>query len=491
MGLVDRFTKRWNFADGNSLTPTKAKGQGSAEVGVAGENVIGSYEEEESRVDKLSVADYVKMRQNDGTVSSLYNILTLPILANTYEIHADENDSGEEVADFVRDNLLLPPQRGGMEIPLNLKLADWLRAVLEGFRLDEKVFEVRDGKILYKKLATRDSQTITLLRADDGGYGGARQRTTFKGRFIDTEIPAWKTFLFTFGKDKNYLYGESAFKPIHYHYDIKHKLLYLANLQAQTRAVNPLWVRPGQNADKSETTKKRILTELTNLGRVRSVGYVPSDYELNVMTMGQAHDLMPLIEHQNSEMARSLLAQFLMLGTQSGSVGSWALSENHSDLFLIALKGVMQNLEDHINYYVIPDLVDLNFGNEAYPEFRFDDMTSDAKQLVREAFVQLLKNGAVSDALVKGVEDMVADNLEIDTDAINEELEKQKEKEEEANPPVAPPVAPPVPPIEPQPNPVNQGDRPGRPLAFRTGSGRSRPPRDESTFHDLKRALTG
>jgi hypothetical protein len=66
--------------------------------------------------------------------------------------------------------------------------------VIEGFRVFEKVYEVRDdGKIVLKKLAPRDSQTLFLIRSDDGGYGGAHQRTMFKGTYVDVEIPAWKT----------------------------------------------------------------------------------------------------------------------------------------------------------------------------------------------------------------------------------------------------------------------------------------------------------
>ncbi len=201
---------------------------------------MGGYADTEVRVDKLEVKDYVAARQNDDTLASLYNILTLPILASGSEIEADEADTDGEQADFIKKALLSPVHKGGMEIPMPIILADMLRGVLEGFRLFEKVYKInQDGRIIYKKLASRDSQTIMLKRGKDGGYDGAQQRTNYQGDSIDVVIPAWKTFLYTYGKDKNFLYGESAFKPAMYHYNMVHKLYYLANLSAQTGAVPP------------------------------------------------------------------------------------------------------------------------------------------------------------------------------------------------------------------------------------------------------------
>ena len=211
MGLLDRFTrtKPVNFAEGTSISRREISGN---EIGVSGQSVLTSFEGEEQRTDKYTVEDYIRMRQTDGTLSSLYNILTLPILAAAYSLEPDEADTSQEQLDFIKRMLFEPPHKGGMEIPMTLVLADMLRGVLEGFRVFEKVYAIRDGKIVLTKLASRDSTTVTLLRADDSGYGGVHQKTSFKGRDIDVIIPAGKTFLYTYGKDKNYLYGESAFK---------------------------------------------------------------------------------------------------------------------------------------------------------------------------------------------------------------------------------------------------------------------------------------
>lgn len=424
MGLFGLTRKNVNLS-----TPAKLPAGGAAEVGVTGQSVMGGYEDTEARVDKLEVKDYVDARQNDGTLASLYNILTLPILASGFEIEPDEDDANGEQAEFIKKVLLNPVHKGGMEIPMPIILADMLRGVLEGFRLFEKVYGLdEDGRIIYKKLASRDSQTVMLQRAKDGGYGGAHQRTNYQGEYVDVVIPAWKTFLYTYGKDKNFLYGESAFKPAMYHYNMVHKLYYLANLSVQTGAVPPKVLSGPENYGKAE--KSAAMKAINLLGGVRTTAYIPDKLTLAPYDSSTGRiDPLPLIEHHKIEMARSVLAQSLMLGgTGASKGGSYALSKDHTDILMIAIEGVKRGIEDHINHYLIPDLIDLNFANPAYPEWHFEDMSSDAKDLVTTAFTQLVTSGSIDPAIQRGIEDRVAETLDIDREAIQKDLDKEAAK---------------------------------------------------------------
>lgn len=426
MGLLDRFRKPvMNLADGTSLQ--KMPQGGTAEIGVTGQSIIGGFQDEEARVDTLTVDNYVKMRQTDGTTAMLYNVLTLPIASSAYSFKADEADASSEQMDFIEQVLTNPPHKGGMEIPLPLVLADMLRAVLEGFRLYEKVYRVNaEGRIVYRKLAPRDGQTLLLKRSDDGGYGGAHQRVTFKGKYVDVELPAEKTFLYTYGKDKNFLYGESAFKAAYYHYTKVHKLYYLSELSVQASAVPPKVLKGKDSVSQQE--RNRAMAMMSRFGSVNTAAYIPDGMELTPYNPSTGRvDPMPLIDHHKIEMARSVLAQALTLGGTTGSKGgSYALSKDHTDLLMIGIKAVMDSIEDHINFYVIPDLIDLNFAQPAYPTFHFDDINSETQELVVEAFSQLITKGDVSPEIARGIEDKIAETLEIDRDAIAKVLDKEK-----------------------------------------------------------------
>ena len=272
-----------------------------------------------------------------------------------------------------------------------------------------------------------DGETVFLKRGWNGGYNGVHQRASFKGEWFDVEIPAWKTFLFTYGKDKNFLYGESAFKSAWYHYNVKHKLYHLANLAQQTSAVPPKVLSGPVEVNPAE--RNRAMKMVEKLGGVRTTAYVPDQFTLTPYDSSKgASNPLPLIEHHNAEMARSVLAQFLMLGSSGSKVGSFALSKDHSDLLMVALKGVMGTIEDHINYYLIPDLIDLNFANPLYPEWHFEDMTDDTQAIVLAAFTQMVTNGTVTDEMKEGIEDLVAEALDIDRDEITKRLEKEAAK---------------------------------------------------------------
>lgn len=500
MGLFDLLKRNTvNLAD----TTTKVPTGGSEEIGVVGESIIGGFADTEARADNLKVKDYVHARQNDGTLASLYNILTLPILASGYEIEPDEADTNGEQAEFIKNVLLNPVHKGGMEIPMPIILADMLRGVLEGFRVFEKVYAVQDGKIVYKKLASRDSQTVMLKRDKDGGYGGVHQSVSYQGEYIDVVIPSWKTFLYTYGKDKNFLYGESAFKPAMYHYNLKHKLYYLANLSVQTSAVPPKVLTGPANYTTAE--RNRAMSNVDKLGGVRTSAFIPDALSLAPYDSSKGRvDPLPLIDHHNVEMARSVLAQSIMLGSTSGSKGgSYALSKDHTDLLFIAIQGVKRGIEDHITHYLIPDLIDLNFAEPACPEWHFEDMSSDAKDLVTAAFTQLVTSGSIDDTIKRGIEDRVAETLDIDREAIQKELDKEAAKkiadakkagievDAKGNPLPPKPVAPqPDQPTDKKPQLSDRGsDSDPKGSATINGIDLSRRQRNESILRDYRSGL--
>ena len=362
---------------------------------------------------KVKVPDLIKMRQQDGTASALNNILTLPIRANSFNFEADEGDTGETQMNFVKDALTLPPHKGGMTTPFSLVLADMLRAVTEGYRLFEKVWTLNpDGKVVYKKLAARDNQTVVLKQDPRGGFNGAKQRGVIGSDWVDVDIPVEKCFLFTFGKEHNFLYGESAFLAAYYHYDKKHRLYYLAHQAGQQFAIPPKVGIAAPNAKQKAIDE--VTDALSSLG-VNSATTLPNGWSVETMMASGKFDLQPLIDHHNAEMARSILAQFMMLGS-GGSTGSWALSNDQSDMFILALKGLMANIEEHINTYLIPDLIDYNFETAYYPRFKFSDMTDATVSLLKEAFTTLANKipQGTPDYVIEGVMDKVAKQLKIE-----------------------------------------------------------------------------
>ena len=409
----------------------------TSEIGFAGDIVFEGFDREESRVDEISIKDYRKMLDNDTTVEALYNIFTMSILAATYHIDADSNDEGEVQAELVRRNLLEPPHKGGMQTPMNLFIDQSLAAIYEGFALFEKVYEVRDSKLVLKRLAHRDSTTLTLIRDTDGGFGGTKQRAAdVDGVYHEVIIPAHKCFLFTHGKSRNYLYGRSAFKPLYPRYDKKRRLEYLDSIALQADAIKPKVLRrinDGVVTDELKRARNKALEVLGRLGKRNSVASLPYGYELDVLNT-EGRDPHQSIERQNSEMARAFHASVILTATQgsASNVGSYSLSTNQKDLLQTAITGVVRLLEAHINQYLIADLIDLNFAERHYPEFHFDTPDESIISAVFEAFKLLVQKDKVSDDIAAGIEESTATRLGIDLEAIKKRRQEDVEDDESA-----------------------------------------------------------
>lgn len=409
----------------------------TSEIGFAGDIVFEGFDSEESRVDDIKIEDYRKMLDNDTTVEALYNIFTMSILAATYHIDADSNDEGEVQAELVRRNLLEPPHKGGMQTPMSLFIDQSLAAIYEGFALFEKVYEVRDGKLVLKRLAHRDATTLTLIRDTDGGFGGTKQRAADSdGVYHEVIIPAHKCFLFTYGKSRSYLYGRSAFKPLYPRYDKKRRLEYLDSIALQADAIKPKVLRritDGVVTDELKRARNKALDVLGRLGKRNSVASLPYGYELDVLNT-EGRDPHQSIERQNSEMARAFHASVILTATQgsASNVGSYSLSTNQKDLLQTAITGVMRLLEAHINQYLIADLIDLNFAERHYPEFHFDTPDESIISAVFEAFKLLVQKDKVSDDIAAGIEESTATRLGIDLEAIKKRRQEDAEDDKSA-----------------------------------------------------------
>lgn len=410
----------------------------TSEIGFAGDIVFESFDREESRTDEISIKDYRRMLDSDTTVEALYNIFTMSILAATYHIDTDSEDADEAQAEFVRRNLLEPPHRGGIQTPMNLFIDQSLIAIYEGFALFEKVYELRDGKLVLKRLAHRDSTTLTLIRDDVDGFGGAKQRTTdATGAFQEVTIPAYKCFLFTYGKNRNYLYGRSAFKSLYPRYDKKRRLEYLDSVALQADAIKPKVLKrtvDGVVSGQLEKARNKALQVLGRLGKHNSVASIPYGYDLDVLNT-EGRDPHQSIERQNSEMARAFHASVILTATQgsASNVGSYSLSTNQKDLLQTAITGVMRLLESHINQYLIADLIDLNFAERHYPEFHFDTPDESIISAVFEAFKLLVQKDRISDDIATGIEESTATRLGIDLDAIKKRRQEEPKDEKADN----------------------------------------------------------
>lgn len=381
---------------------------------ISGSLIFGDYEQEMNAWNReRKIRDYREMMK-DPTVEGLFNIVTMPILASEYQIVAeDENENAKEQADFVRKNLFESSFKGGIETPFDLFLDEAMLALADGFAVWEKVYRLnKDGKLELKKLALRDSLSVEL-EAEKGEYVGVKQ-TLEDGGVV--EIPAYKTFLFTHNKKFNRLYGRSILNSLYKNYDKKQKLEYLDSIALQNDAIKPkILTETQEHLGVGSGAMRKIIHAIGKFGKTNSAVSVPFGYDIKTLE-SDGRDPHQSIERQKSEMAFAFMANFMLLGTQGkSSSGSYALSNTQAGIFQMSLQSILDKLEAHINQYIIADLIDLNFAEPHYPQFKFAKLDKSKIESIFEIFKKMVDKDKVSDEVVKQVEDEVANQLGFQT----------------------------------------------------------------------------
>lgn len=381
---------------------------------ISGSLIFGDYEQEMNAWNReRKIRDYREMMK-DPIIEGLFNIVTMPILASEYQIVAeDEDESAKIQADFVRKNLFESSFKGGIETPFDLFLDEAMLALADGFAVWEKVYRLnKDGKLELKKLALRDSLGVEL-EAEKGEYVGVKQ-TLEDGGVV--EIPAYKTFLFTHNKKFNRLYGRSILNSLYKNYDKKQKLEYLDSIALQNDAIKPkILTETQEHLGVDSGVMRKIIHAIGKFGKTNSAVSVPFGYDIKTLE-SDGRDPHQSIERQKSEMAFAFMANFMLLGAQGkSSSGSYALSNTQAGIFQMSLQSILDKLEAHINQYIIADLIDLNFAEPHYPQFKFAKLDKSKIESIFEIFKKMVDKDKVSDEVVKQVEDEVANQLGFQT----------------------------------------------------------------------------
>jgi len=371
------------------------------ELGLARSGVIGAYSEEENP-DNLKPENYIAMQGNDGQVQAIVRLLSLPIQATPISIVPGSGDKGER--DFIETIFNGPEFMGGMTTPLPFIIADMTRAIFEGFRLYEKVAHIiKDGpykgKIGWRKLAPRDATTVALLSDDRGGFDGAHQQCTFGETTVNVNIPKEKCVLFTFQKEKHWLYGESILKAAYYHYDKKHKLYYIAHKKAEIEALGLKILKINQNLSSAERSAAEDVVDTIG---VNSRITLPQGLELEIDRSTGGFDVMPLVDHHNNQMSISALTQIMSQVKYAYPYGG---GTEQSKYLGLSLHAIMRQMEATLNTYAIAPLIDWNFATGSYPQIKLQDLTDEVQMLLSKVFDQIMKRKEIpiSDDFVEEV----------------------------------------------------------------------------------------
>jgi len=367
-------------------------------LGVAGSNTPNGQIRSDEFIPELrgkrAIKKYREMRDNDATIGAIMYSFEQVLRDVDMKIKpADDSEEAKKWAAWVETVL------DDMDHTLDDHVAEALSYLTYGFAWFEVVYKRRvgpkvldpkkrskytDGLIGIRKIAPRAPWTVNKFEVDQksGDILGLYQDTS--SYYGTNFIPVTKSLYYRTTSINNDPSGRSVLRNAYTSYT------YLSNLQsieaiAVEREMHGIpvgripseYLSPDATADQAaiRTSFEQILRDL----KLNEQGYalLPSDLYLDsegnptggvgtrlvdielITSNGNRNvDIDPIIRRYQHDIARSVLSEFLLLGSQAG--GSYALSKSKTDLFLRALESYIQAIVDVLNKQLIERLWELN-----------------------------------------------------------------------------------------------------------------------------------
>ena len=444
--------------------------ESTAILGVSGENTINGQIRSDEFLPELrgkkAIRKYREMRDNDSTIGAVMYATEQVLRDVDLKVcPCDDSAEAKREADFVESVLC------DMDHTLDDHIAEALSCLSYGFAWFEVVYKRRvgptqsndkkrskytDGRMGVRKIAMRAPWTVSRFDVDnktgdiqgvyqDGGYAGTTKHY----------IPSRKSLYYRTTSLNGDPSGRSILRNAYTSYE------YLNNLQAiEAIAVErelagiPVARIPSEylspDATSSQVQFKSNLEQILRDVKFNEQGYIitPSDtypdkdgsptnirlvdVELMSSSGSRNIDIDPIVKRYQHDIARSVLSEFLMLGSQGGS---YALSKSKTDLFLRALESYIQQIVDVLNKQLVERLWELNgLDYSLMPTIEAGDVAPhDLREIA--GFLRNL-NGAdisVSDhpEVIQNLMDIADLNYDPDRETETEEQEALEEQEEE------------------------------------------------------------
>lgn len=447
------------------------------EVGQAGRNTrngqIRADEVLQELKGKRAIRKFREMRDNDSTIGAVMYATEQVLRDVPYEIKLPDDLPESKRQEAEEKSKWLRSVFNDMEHTLDDHISQALSALSFGFAVFEVVYKRRvgpnernpkkkskysDNYIGVRKLASRAQWNINEfdIDTDTGEILGVYQESNWGGR--GTFIPYSKLLHYTTTNTNNDPSGRSILRNAYKSYT------FLTNLQSiEAIAVErelhgiPVGRMPSEylssDATSDQVSLRQSFEQALRDVKLNEQGYflLPSDMyqdadgnfaggvgarlmdiELIASNGTRNIDIDPIIKRYQHDIARSVMAEFLMLGG-AGSFGSYALSKSKTDLFLRSMESYINSIFDVLNKQLVEKLWELNgFDVEIMPKLVAGDV---APHDIREiaAFLRNLNGADINVAdhpeTVENLMEIV--ELDFDREAYEknrEEFKRQKEQ---------------------------------------------------------------
>jgi hypothetical protein len=411
-----------------------------------------------------AIKKYREMRENDSTIGAvMYAVEQILRDVDITVRPVDESEEAAKEAEFVQSVL------DDMDHTLDDHVSESLSYLSYGFAWFEIVYKRRDGpkkrnpsrkskysdgRMGIRKIASRAPWTISKFEVDrkTGEVEGIKQNVGWAVKAQEL-IPTNKSLYYKTPTVNNDPSGRSILRNAYVSYTYLNRMQNIEAIAIE-RELNgiPVGRIPSDYLSSTATDDQKAVVETfervlrdtkfndQNYVLLPSDNYpdkegAPSghrlmDFELMSSSGSRNIDVGPVISRYQHDIARSILSEFLMLG--SSSTGSYALSKSKTDLFLRALESYIQTIVDVLNKQLVERLWEINGLNyDLMPKVVAGDVAPhDLKEL--GSYLRNLNGADINLSDQVDIIDALLDNAELPT-LDREQYTKSQEDKKEAD----------------------------------------------------------
>ena len=322
------------------------------------------------------------MESNDPMVGAI--LFAIDMLVRQVEWRVEQGDSKQADAtfleecmedmshsfgDFVSEVLsMLPYGFSFHEINYKLRNGPKLDDVVPGSRFS-------DGKVGWRSLPGRSQDTLDRWVFDEKQGTAQAFVQVAAPDYTERVIPFEKGLLFRWSVRKNNPEGKSLLRTSYESWFYKKRIQQIegTGIERDLAGFPVFWLPAEYLGDDADPEAKKVVQSFRNLGEnikrdkqeylIMPLAYDEAGnkaYDFTLMNSGGARtfDTNAIIARYNQMIAMTMLADFILLGHEK--VGSFALSDNKTNLFAMALGTILDSIQDVLNRYAVPRLFALN-----------------------------------------------------------------------------------------------------------------------------------
>lgn len=369
-------------------------------------------------------AVYKEMSRNDPIIGAALTAIEMLIRqASWTSVPANDTPEAAAEAEFLT-TVMNDMEKSWMEVindilsflPFGFSVQEIVYKRRKGLRNRDRRFRSKfdDNRWGWRKLPTRAQDTILNWIFDDktGELAGLKQQLPNSSDVI--EIPRNKFLLFRVNSRKDNPESISILRNAYRPWVFKKKIEEfeaigverdLAGIPIAT--IPALYMSDTATAEQTQLYQKvqKIVTSVRNN---KQAGIVwPSDRDENGNKLfefdllgksgsgGKTYDTEAIIQRYNAQIAQTMLADFILLG--QNSTGSFALSNDKTKLFSVALASWLDVMTDAFNNHAIPQLMAHNDVDPAlWPKLEHGDVETVDLKLVGDFISDLVEQGAIN-----------------------------------------------------------------------------------------------